>query len=81
MPDGGFRLEQESLGPNKMVIHNYGHGGGGITHSLGCADLVLDQVMAIEATGTKPVAVIGACVMGLTSGDESNQRNGSWVFS
>jgi D-amino-acid oxidase len=34
--DGGVRLEREG-----DVIHNYGHGGSGITYSWGCADEVV----------------------------------------
>lgn len=31
-----YRLDREELG-DKLVVHNYGHGGGGITLSWGCA--------------------------------------------
>lgn len=34
--ENGLRLESESLG-SKTVIHNYGHGGAGVTLSWGCA--------------------------------------------
>ena len=37
------RLEEEFLG-NKRVIHNYGHGGAGVTLSWGCADVVSSLV-------------------------------------
>ena len=33
---GGIRLEAELIG-NKLIIHDYGHGGGGFTFSWGCA--------------------------------------------
>jgi D-amino-acid oxidase len=32
------RLETEHLAPGKLLIHNYGHGGAGVTLSWGCAD-------------------------------------------
>jgi D-amino-acid oxidase len=32
------RLEREELPGGKFVVHNYGHGGGGITLSWGCAE-------------------------------------------
>lgn len=35
----GVRLESQSL-PGGRVIHNYGHGGGGVTLSWGCAEEV-----------------------------------------
>jgi len=37
-----IRLEAETLPGGGRVIHNYGHGGAGITLSWGCADAVLD---------------------------------------
>ena len=33
----GVRLERDSLGDGRVVIHNYGHGGSGFTLSWGCA--------------------------------------------
>jgi D-amino-acid oxidase len=38
-----YRLEPELLG-NKLVVHNYGHGGAGITMSWGCAQEVIDII-------------------------------------
>ena len=40
----GVRLETESLGENRIVVHNYGHGGSGFTLSWGCAQEVLRLV-------------------------------------
>lgn len=40
-----LRLEAERRG-NGLVMHNYGHGGAGITLSWGCADDVADLVDA-----------------------------------
>ena len=37
------RLEKEFLG-NHQVVHNYGHGGSGVTLSWGCADEVVELV-------------------------------------
>src|SRR6185436_7062318 len=39
----GFRVEAERMG-NKLLVHNYGHGGAGITLSWGTASLALDLV-------------------------------------
>lgn len=36
------RLEREEYEPGKILIHNYGHGGAGVTLSWGCADAVVN---------------------------------------
>lgn len=59
----GFRLEAERFG-DKTVIHNYGHGGCGVTLSWGACQRA--AVMAGEA-GRLDVAILGGGVMGLTS--------------
>ncbi|AXE64362.1 FAD-binding oxidoreductase [Hyphomonas sp. CACIAM 19H1] len=59
----GFRLEAERFG-DKTVIHNYGHGGCGVTLSWGTSQRA--AVMAGE-TGRLDVAILGGGVMGLTS--------------
>lgn len=43
--DNGLRLEAEELG-NKLIIHNYGHGGAGVTLSWGCALKVAELLEA-----------------------------------
>lgn len=59
----GFVVRRESLG-DKALVHNYGHGGAGITLSWGTSKLAID----LGLTGHKGrVAVIGAGVMGLTT--------------
>ena len=59
----GFRLEAERFG-DKTVIHNYGHGGCGVTLSWGTSQRA---AMMTGETGRLDVAVLGAGVMGLTS--------------
>jgi D-amino-acid oxidase len=65
---GGLRLEAETIG-SKSIIHNYGHGGSGITLSLGTAIAVVDLV-----EDHAPVAVLGAGVIGLTTARELAKR-------
>ena len=38
------RLEAERVAPGRLLIHNYGHGGAGITLSWGCAAEVVELV-------------------------------------
>ncbi|HEX2762927.1 MAG TPA: FAD-dependent oxidoreductase [Allosphingosinicella sp.] len=59
----GFVVRAETLG-EKRLVHNYGHGGAGITLSWGSSRLAT----ALGLQGHRgPVAVIGAGVMGLTT--------------
>ncbi|MBI3437135.1 MAG: FAD-binding oxidoreductase [Proteobacteria bacterium] len=59
----GFRVEREVLG-EKALIHNYGHGGGGITLSWGTAKLAVD----LGYDGGKPdCAVIGCGAVGMAT--------------
>jgi D-amino-acid oxidase len=39
------RLDSESLGPGRLLVHNYGHGGAGVTLSWGCARDVTGQIL------------------------------------
>ncbi len=59
----GFVVEAERRG-EKTVVHNYGHGGGGITLSWGTSHQAME--MALQ-TGQQQCAVIGCGVMGLTT--------------
>jgi D-amino-acid oxidase len=44
------RLEGEEVGPGNWVVHNYGHGGAGVTLSWGCATEVAELVKAIDTS-------------------------------
>jgi glycine/D-amino acid oxidase-like deaminating enzyme len=59
----GFVVRAEPLGDRKLV-HNYGHGGAGITLSWGSSRLAAN--LGLPGHGG-PVAIIGAGVMGLTT--------------
>lgn len=59
----GFVVRAEPLGA-KRLVHNYGHGGAGITLSWGSARLAVE--LGLPGHGG-PVAVLGAGVMGLST--------------
>lgn len=59
----GFVVRAEPLGEKKLV-HNYGHGGAGITLSWGSSKLAADLGLRGHSG---PVAVLGAGIMGLTT--------------
>ena len=81
---GGVRLsleEQplESPSGKKLLIHNYGHGGAGITLSWGCASVVVELVekavaLLEQARAIPSVAVLGTGVIGLTVATELRRR-------
>ena len=60
---GGFVVRRDQLG-DQAVVHNYGHGGAGITLSWGTSKLAAELGLQGHSG---PVAVIGAGVMGLTT--------------
>ncbi len=60
----GPRIEAEQLG-DKLLVHNYGHGGAGWSLSWGSASLVVPMALA---GGAREVAVIGCGALGITSG-------------
>ncbi|MDX1405214.1 MAG: FAD-dependent oxidoreductase [Woeseiaceae bacterium] len=59
----GFRVESEQF-DDKVVVHNYGHGGGGLSLSWGSSALAVREIFGMQPG---KVAVIGSGVMGLTS--------------
>ena len=64
---GSYRLDTENAA-GRLLVHNYGHGGAGITLSWGCAARVRDIVAArVAASPDTTVAILGAGVMGLTA--------------
>src|SRR5436853_1968528 len=66
----GFVVRGEKLG-EKLIIHNYGHGGAGITLSWGTAQLAVEEAANIE---TRECAVIGCGVVGLSTARLLQQR-------
>lgn len=69
---GGLRLEVEQIG-SKSVIHNYGHGGSGITLSLGCA-IASANLAEKQVDANSSFAVLGAGVIGLCTARELTLR-------
>jgi glycine/D-amino acid oxidase-like deaminating enzyme len=68
----GFVLRAEKL-DGKTLVHNYGHGGGGMSLSWGCGDVAAD--MAVEATtGRRRAAVVGCGAVGLTAARQLQRR-------
>ena len=60
----GFVVRAESLG-DKLLVHNYGHGGAGVTLSWGTAELAADLVRESGRTGS--AAVLGCGAVGLAT--------------
>ena len=72
---GGVRLDVEVIG-DKHVVHNYGHGGAGITLSWGTASVAADRVDALLATRPgAAVAIVGTGIAGLTTASTLRERH------
>jgi glycine/D-amino acid oxidase-like deaminating enzyme len=68
--DAGNVLRAEKL-DDKTLIHNYGHGGSGMSISWGTGSIAAD--LALESVGRR-AAVIGCGVVGLTSARQLQRR-------
>jgi glycine/D-amino acid oxidase-like deaminating enzyme len=66
----GFVVRAEKIG-DKTIVHNYGHGGGGITLSWGTSEMAVDEAWK---TGETRVAVLGCGAVGLASARLLQQR-------
>lgn len=65
----GFVVDAERFG-NKLLVHNYGHGGGGVTLSWGTATLAVDLARDFLTTSRarqRRFAVLGCGVSGLST--------------
>ncbi|MBA3355264.1 MAG: FAD-dependent oxidoreductase [Pyrinomonadaceae bacterium] len=74
----GFLIEAERLG-QKLLLHNYGHGGAGVTLSWGTSSLAVDlardfvQTRRTRSTNRR-FAVLGCGVIGLSTARLLHQR-------
>jgi glycine/D-amino acid oxidase-like deaminating enzyme len=63
----GFVVDAERFG-NKLLVHNYGHGGGGVTLSWGTASLAVDLARDfVSRARRRRFAVLGCGVSGLST--------------
>jgi len=60
----GFCVRADRVG-DKLVVHNYGHGGSGVTLSWGTSDLATR--LALDGGSARNIAVLGAGAVGLAS--------------
>lgn len=70
----GPRMDVEKVG-DKLVVHNYGHGGSGWSLSWGSGKLAVEKAMH---DGEKDIAVLGCGALGLTAATVA-QRMGARV--
>lgn len=66
----GFVLKSAAL-DHKTIIHNYGHGGSGMSLSWGTATMAADMALA---HGERRAAVLGSGVVGLTTARQLQRR-------
>ncbi len=62
----GPRIEAERVG-DKLIVHNYGHGGSGWSLSWGSGTAALEVALAGRDPSSTDIAVIGCGALGLTS--------------
>lgn len=69
----GFVLRAEKLDA-KTVIHNYGHGGAGMSLSWGCGQRAAEMALEAISAGPRRAAVIGCGALGLAAARQLQRR-------
>ena len=69
----GFLLRAEKLDA-KALIHNYGHGGAGMSLSWGCGQRAAEMALDATATAARRAAVIGSGALGLAAARQLQRR-------
>jgi hypothetical protein len=65
--EGGVRIEKEKE-DGKVIYHDYGHGGAGISIAYGCAFNLMETLFSEEnAPLNEEVAVLGSGIIGLVT--------------
>lgn len=67
---GGFVVRAERLG-DKLLVHNYGHGGAGMSLSWGTGQMAAELALARDE---RTAAVLGSGVVGLTTARQLQRR-------
>ncbi len=62
----GPRIEVERVG-DKLIVHNYGHGGSGWSLSWGSGALAVEKALTAAGKSNPEVAVVGCGAIGLTT--------------
>src|SRR5919106_4096512 len=69
----GFLLRAEKL-DTKTIVHNYGHGGAGMSLSWGCGQRAAEMAVEATSTGARRAAVIGCGGVGLAAARQLQRR-------